>query len=133
MPHAYSNDLRRKLLEAHDRGEGSLKILAARFSVSEDFAYKISAARRRTGSMDRQPQRRPVSQVDTGQITVLLNGQPDMTLPELQQAMIASRGQRISVPHLCRLVKKLAFRRKRSRSTPPSGIRKRTGRSGRSS
>ena len=30
----YADDLRRKLLQAHDRGEGTLEQLAQRFSVS---------------------------------------------------------------------------------------------------
>jgi len=38
---AYSDDLRRKLLEAHARKEGSLAELAARFSVSLGWALKI--------------------------------------------------------------------------------------------
>jgi hypothetical protein len=42
MAKAYSDDLRRKLLEAHDRGEGSLRVLAKRFGVSVPWAWKIS-------------------------------------------------------------------------------------------
>src|SRR3989304_5768690 len=53
MAKAYSNDLRRKLLEAHDRGEGSLRELAERFGVSSPYAGKISAQRRRTGQVER--------------------------------------------------------------------------------
>jgi len=42
MPEAYSNDLRRKLLEAYEEGQGTLEELAERFSVSEGWAKKIS-------------------------------------------------------------------------------------------
>src|SRR5271166_4924000 len=34
MAKSYGDDLRRKLLQAHDRGEGTLEQLAQRFSVS---------------------------------------------------------------------------------------------------
>lgn len=34
MPRAYSDDLRRKILTAHDRGKGTLGELAKRFDVS---------------------------------------------------------------------------------------------------
>ena len=37
----YGDDLRRKLLQAHDRGEGTLEQLAERFSVSAPWAWKI--------------------------------------------------------------------------------------------
>ena len=44
MARGYSNDLRRKLLEAYDQGKGSLGALAQRFGVSRGWAWKISAA-----------------------------------------------------------------------------------------
>jgi len=53
MAKAYSDDLRRKLLEAHDRGDGSLRELAKRFRVSVPWAWKISCQRRRTRRMER--------------------------------------------------------------------------------
>ena len=55
MAKAYSDDLRRKLLEAHQQGEGSFRQLAARFRVSVSWAKNISATRRRTGQMERPP------------------------------------------------------------------------------
>jgi transposase len=126
---AYSNDLRRKLLEAHARGEGTLRVLAERFSVSLDWAYKISAERSRTGSMDRavQVRRGPRSEVDTVRIAALLEKKADLTLPELQQQLIAETGRRTSVPHLWRVVRKMGFRLKKSRSTPPNETAKPTG------
>jgi transposase len=53
MARAYSDDLGRKFLEAHERGEGSLAELAERFHVSVGWAEKISATLRRTGKMER--------------------------------------------------------------------------------
>src|ERR1017187_8271234 len=55
MARAYSDDLRRKLLEAHQAGEGTLSELARRFRVSWAWARKISAAMGRTGGMERPP------------------------------------------------------------------------------
>ena len=56
MPKAYSDDLRRKLIEAHQQGEGSLAKLARRFHVSAGWARKVSAAFTRTGNCDRERQ-----------------------------------------------------------------------------
>ena len=53
MARPYSDDLRRKLLEAFDQGKGSLSELAEDFGVSLGWAWKVSAARRRTGRMER--------------------------------------------------------------------------------
>jgi len=57
MAKAYSNDMRRELLEAYDRGEGTFQELAERFGVSTPWAWKISAQRRRTGQIERTEQR----------------------------------------------------------------------------
>ena len=53
MARAYSDDIRRKFLEAHEGGKGTLEELAEKFGVSLGYAKKISAARRRTGRMER--------------------------------------------------------------------------------
>jgi hypothetical protein len=50
MAQVYSNDLRRKFLEAHEQGLGTLEELAEEFGVSLGFAKKISAALRRNGT-----------------------------------------------------------------------------------
>ena len=41
MPRAYSDDLRRKLLEAYEAGAGSLRELATGFRVSWGYTKKI--------------------------------------------------------------------------------------------
>ena len=43
MAKAYSDDLRRKFIEAHQQGEGSLEVLAQRFHVSVGWAKNVSA------------------------------------------------------------------------------------------
>ena len=55
MAKAYSDDLRRKLLEAQDAEEGILEDLAEWFRISVSWAYNVSAARTKTGEMERQP------------------------------------------------------------------------------
>lgn len=129
MAKAYSDDLRRKLLEAYELGKGTLAALAAQFGVSVDWAYKISSARRRTGSMDRVVQSRhgPPSKVDRTQVARLLAAQPDLLLRELAAGLQAATGVQASVPQLCRVLRELGLRRKKNRSTPASGTRRRTG------
>ena len=64
MARAYSNDLRRKFLQAYEKGKGTLQELAERFEVSVGWAKKISATRTRTGQIELPPWRRgPESRV----------------------------------------------------------------------
>ncbi len=128
MARAYSDDLRRKLLEAYDQGKGSLSELAQRFGVSRGWAWKISAARKRTGRMERPgyrpgPKRRIDEQILAASATALA---PDATLPELQAELESKSGLRFSTQHLWRVVKRMGFRLKKSRSTPSNATPKPT-------
>ncbi|MBI2816224.1 MAG: hypothetical protein HYX72_04730, partial [Acidobacteria bacterium] len=103
MAKAYSDDLRRKLLEAYDRGEGSLRELAGRFGVSSPWAWKISSQRRRTGQMERVEQRhgslsRVTAEVEA-RLRSLLREQPDRTLAELRQGLWEAERVRFSIQH----------------------------------
>lgn len=130
MARCYSDDLRRKLLTAHDRGEGSLTELAARFSVSVGWARKISAQRRRTGQAERVPHR-PGRKPRAGeeaqqQVRAWFRAQPDLTLAEVQARLLAEADVRLSIPQVWYLVRRLGLRLKKSRSTPPSATAKPT-------
>jgi len=121
MAKAYSDDLRRKLLQAHDRGEGSLRELAKRFGVSVPWAWKISSQRRRSGQMERVEQRHgPPSRMTAavqGSLRGLVRQQPDATLRELQQRLWASERVGVSFQHLWRVLQNMGLRLKKSRST----------------
>ncbi len=127
MARPYSDDLRRKLLEAHDLGKGTLAELADRFGVSLSWAWKVSSARKRTGLAERKRyQPGPKVRVDREAVRRLLEAQPDLYLRELQAELKASTGIQVSTPHLWKIVGQLGFRLKKSRSTPRSATRKRT-------
>ena len=130
MAKAYSDDLRRKLLEAHDRGEGSLRVLAKRFGVSVPWAWKVSRQRRRSGQMERVEQRHGPRSRMTATVQASLRGlvrqQPDVTLRELQQRLWASERVRVSFQHLWRVLQNMGLRLKKSRSTPKSKTRSRS-------
>jgi len=134
MAKAYSDDLRRKLLQAHDRGEGSLRALAKRFGVSVPWAWKISRQRRRTGQMERREQRHgPRSRITAAvqaSIRGLVRQQPDATLLELQQRLWAREQLPVSLQHLWRVLQRMGLRLKKNRSTPKSKIRSRSNSGG---
>ena len=127
MAKAYSDDLRRKLLQAHDRGEGSLRVLAKRFGVSVPWAWKISRQRRRSGQMERVEQRHgPASRMTAAvqaSLRRLVRQQPDVTLVELQQRLWGSEQVRVGFQHLWRVLQNMGLRLKKSRSMPKSETR----------
>jgi len=127
MARSYSDDLRRKLLEAHDRGQGTLAQLAAQFGVSRGWAWKISAQRKANHQIERKPHTPgPKSRLDREVLAAIVAAQPDATLTEIQAEL-----QRRSQLHMCtvyiwRVLGKMGFRLKKSRSTPKNGTRKKT-------
>jgi transposase len=125
MAQAYSDDLRRKLLEAHEQGEGSLTQLAKRFRVSEGWAEKISAARNRTGKTERPAggKRGRKSRISAEVIEYLrlrVKVQPDRTLVELQEDLRSHQNLEIGITWLWTVLRQIGLRLKKSHSGPPS-------------
>ncbi len=125
MATPYSDDLRRKLLEAHQRGAGSLAKLAERFGVSAGWARKISATLSSTGKMERPPggKRGPTSKVTAEveqDVRNWVREQADLTLAELQLRLYEQRNLEISLTRLWQVLGKMGLRLKKSHSTPPS-------------
>lgn len=130
MPEAYSNDLRRKFFQAYDRGDGSLKELAKRFGVSEDWAKKLSSRRRKTGEIEigawrHGPQSRVTAPIREW-IERQMRRQPDLTLRELQQRLEGEHRLQLSVGWIWILLRRWGLRHKKNRSAPRSRIRART-------
>jgi transposase len=135
MAEPYSNDLRRKFFQAYDRGDGSLKELAKRFGVSEDWAKKLSARRTKTGQIELHAWRHgPQSRV-TAAIREWMEGQmrrqPDLTLQELQQRLEGEQGLHLSVGWIWMLLRRWGLRHKKNGSVPRSRTRARTSGAGR--
>jgi transposase len=119
MAQAYSNDLRRKILQSYAREEGSLRELAERFAVSHGYAKKIHREQLHTGQMERKPQSRygPVSRVTAAvveQLRAEVKKQPDVTLWELQQRLRASRQVQLSLSRWGAVLQRLGLRRKKN-------------------
>jgi transposase len=130
MPEPYSNDLRRKFFQAYDRGEGSLKELGKRFGVSEDWAKKLSARRRKTGQIEigawrHGPQSRVTAAIREW-IERQMRRQPDLTLHELQQRLEREQRLQLSVGWIWILLRRWGLRHKKNRSAHRSRIRART-------
>jgi len=127
MAQAYSNDLRRKFLEAYDEGQVSLVELAEQFHVSVGWAWKISAQRAHTGQMERKqhyPGRK--RSLDRKLLAEIADAQPDATLWEIQERMEKRTGVRFSLSGLWRVLRQMGYRLKKSHSTRSSATPRKT-------
>lgn len=90
MP-VYSRDLRQRVIETVERGEGSLRQIARRFLVSLSFVTRLMRHHRDTGSVDPKPHGggRPAAlgPADLERLRQLERDQPDATLDELRQRL----------------------------------------------
>jgi transposase len=131
MPQPYSDDLRGKLLEAYEAGQGSLRELAQQFRVSWGYSKKIRAQQLRSGHQQRPPQQRhgPAGRVTPQvqqQLRSAVRQQPDVTLAELQQRIQQSTGVELGRSWLWVWLQRLGLRHKKNRSARKSKNRPRT-------
>jgi len=131
MPRAYSNDLRRKFLQAYDEGDDSLEELAEQFRVSLSWAKKISARRSRTGEVDAPVWRHgPISRVTPEVqewIRRQIRAQPDTTLQELREQLEQAQQVRLSMGRMWLALRQLGLPLKKKRSTRRSKIATKRG------
>lgn len=134
MAKVYSDDLRRRILQAYEQKEGSEAELARRFCVSVGYVKKIRGQLRRSGKMERilhQPGRKPkFSEPIRQHLRGWLKQQPDLTLRELQERLRTQVPLQVSLPSLWVVLRKIGLRLKKSHSTRKSRTRQPTGSGG---
>lgn len=127
----YSQDLRKRVIDTVERGDGSLRQIAKRFLVSVSFVTRLLRHYRTTGSLDPKPHaggRHPaLGPAQLQQLRALIRKQPDATLEELRQRL----GVACSTMAIVRALKKLKITRKKKvlhaqeRDTPESQQKRR--------
>src|SRR5438067_12699907 len=109
----YSHDLRQRVLDTVQRGEGSLRQIAQRFLVSLSFVTRLLRTYRSTGSLQPQPHRggnpAKLGPEDWERLRELVRQQPDATLEELRQRL----GVACSTMAISRALRKLGLPRKK--------------------
>jgi transposase len=124
MGAAYSVDLRRKVVQACERGTASQAEVARLFGVSRSFVEKLLQLRRRTGALepDRKRAGRParIDATTCAQVQRWLQEQNDLTLAELADRLQAQCGLCVSISCVWRLMQRLHMRRKKRPSMPPN-------------
>ena len=110
---AYSQDLRQRILDTVQRGDGTLGQIARRFLVSVSFITRLLQRHRSTGSLEPRAHGggnpAVLSPKDLEQLRELVQKQPDATLEELRQRL----GVSCSLMTLSRALRKLRLPRKK--------------------
>lgn len=114
---AYSNDLRQKVIDAYLKGEGSMRQLAKRFSVSLNFVWLLIERYRRTGGVNPKPhgggQRRKLSPEQEQVMVRLVKQHPVATLVEVAQLFEQATGMRVSPATVGLTLRRRGFTRKK--------------------
>jgi transposase len=117
---AYSQDLRKRVVQACDAGAETQAEVALRFGVSTAWIRKLLKRRREAGSIDPLPRGRGPQPKISGQrlkkLKTLVEQHPDATLDELRRRMRLKCAK--STVHLALV--RLGVSYKKSRSMPPS-------------
>lgn len=118
----YSRDLRQKIVRALQANDTQEEV-ADRFCVSLSFVEKLWRRWRTTGSWAALPHaggRRRSLAKHTELITKEVAKQPDITLAELCERVIAAGAPQVSLALMCLELQRLDLPRKKSRSTTVS-------------
>lgn len=121
---AYSDDLRHRVAAACASGQFTLEEVASRFTVSVSFVNKLLKRQRTTGSVAALPRRGGpaprLQAADHQRLAACVAAQPDATLTELGQQLVAAGSPAVSSTVLCQTLQALDLRRKKRACTPPN-------------
>jgi transposase len=124
MAKAYSDDLRRKILQSWEEGKETQAQIAKHFRVSVRYVGKIIHQKRVTGQAERiphRPGRKPrFTPAIREQVRGWIRGQPDLTLVEIQEKLRQGEQLTVSLPSIWHVLKSMGLRLKKSRSTRKS-------------
>ena len=122
---AISTDLRRRAVEAYERGEGSIPTIAARFAVGPSSLDRWLRRKRDTGTVERAPRSGGNPRRVTPEGEALLDGwlQEDPSVPQHElAARLAEAGHApVCQQTVGRTLARMALTHKKNRSEPSSG------------
>lgn len=114
---AYSLDLRQRVVEAYEQGQGSLAEVAEQFRVSPSFVKKMLRQWRQTADLAPLPHGggKPAS-LSARQLQLLqrkVKAQGDISLAELQQALLEEASLSVHLSTISRALAGLGLPRKK--------------------
>lgn len=137
MPAPLSLDLRRRIVEAYRRGEGTIDAVAERFSVGHATVERLLALERTSGSLEPRPHgggTEPVVRAeDKPLLMAWMRENPSITQEELAQRYSEVTDRSACQQTMSRALERLDITRKKSPSTPRNATVPTLSRSGRPS
>jgi transposase len=125
---AYHIDLRQRVVDAYQKGEGSVRELAARFKVAVKTVQNYLNLVRDTGSVAPRPHgggsKPKLDDAGVQEVRAVVEEKSDRTLAEIVAEMERRGHVRVSDSTVCRALKRLRITRKKRPGAPQS----RTGR-----
>ena len=112
----YSLDLRQKIVESYENGEGSIRQLAQRFKVSPDFVQRLLKRHRQDGTLEPKSRggNEPTLKLEHLEILQsLVEADNDATLAHLAQRLAEKTQIKVSASTIHRALKKLGLTRKK--------------------
>ena len=112
----YSVDFREKVVKAYERGDTSIRRLAARFDVSKAFIQRVLKQKKLTGHVQPKKQGGAMkSQLEkySMQLAQMVENYPDLTLGEYCEYWGETYGLWLSTSTMCRALQKQQLTRKK--------------------
>ena len=121
---AISTDLRRRAVDAYERGGGSIPAVAARFAVGEASLSRWLRRKRDTGSVERAPRAggspRRVTPDGEALLRAWLDDDPSVAQRVLADRLVAAGQSRVSQQTVRQTLARMALTLKKSPSEPSS-------------
>ena len=115
----YSNDLRERIVAAYDRGEGTVREIAAQFAVDPSTVQRYRTLARRTGSVAPKPHAGGPERILRGAALRVLQRlraeKNDRIDREYADALLRETGLRVSRRTVCQRWARLRITRKKKR------------------
>jgi transposase len=117
---ALSNDLRQRILDALENGEGGSRSLAVRFCVGRATVVRLKHHVQQTGDISPKPhgggRQRAFSEDNDKRLCALVKQHPDATLESLIDLLEAQHGFSTNKSTLARTLNRLGISLKKSRT-----------------
>ncbi len=113
----YSIDLRKRVISAYERGEGSIRQLACRYEISKNTVQAWLNRKRSTGIVTPLPATGgKISQLDglEDRLDAMVKAHPDYTLAQYCETWLAEQGVAVSQSTMCRWLQQRQFTLKKN-------------------
>jgi transposase len=122
----YHSDLRKRIVDAYQKAEGSVRELAVRFKVAPRTVQNYLNLKRETGSVEPLPHGGgPVPKLDDAgvrELRAVVDEKNDRTLDEIARELEQRRNVRLGRTTVWRILDRMGLTRKKKRNTPRNRI-----------